>query len=362
MPILPKRIRDLSFWHYQIAGWLAMAAVQTSVTVTTLGGWKSEVMWRVLLEVLLGFGLTSVLRYFYRWVHRRNMSLFPMTALMVISSLVVAMVSVACFLLTMKFTGGLKMGDTSTLFLWLVSMVAYAFPDKLAWSGLYFGITFWRNWQDERDRAEQAAGEAQHAQLQMLRYRLNPRFLFDALTSARALVDEDVKSARQVVTELSEFLRYSLMSRDKPQVLLKDELEAVRLYLSIEQRRYGDKLDIAFEISDETRDLQVPSYLIYPLVEHALQSAMETGRECVRLGIGTRVAEGALEITVTYPGKETEAGEERGLAWMADRLHDLFPQQGRMITQQNEGVTSLEMRLPLMNGEELEQQTTRSNR
>lgn len=356
MPLIPKRVRDLSFWHYQIAGWLSMAVLRVLVNVASLGYWEGKLVLRVLLEVFLGFLLTSVLRCVYRRTRARNMSVLSLTTLITVSSLIVAVVAVGCSIALAQFSGGLKMMTDVSLLLWLLSSVAYTFPDKLAWSGLYFGITFWRSWEDERERAEQAAEEAQRAQLQKLRYRLNPRFLFDALTSARALVDEDAKGARQVVTELSEFLRYSLVSRDKPLVLLRDELEAVRLFLSIERRRYGAKLNVTVDVPDETRELPIPGFLIYPVVERALQYATPTHSGQLRLEIRAAVLADALELTVTHSGNELEGIGGHDLQAMNERLEEVLPGQCLTAREWKEGETSVKIRLPLIMGDELERE------
>ncbi|RPH34642.1 hypothetical protein EHM92_07685, partial [bacterium] len=324
--------------------------------------WDSEALFSVLLQVLLGFIFTSLLRLLYRRVHYKNLSLLPMISLMVVCSAGVAAVLTVCSLVIEQITGGAMMGKADSWLLGFASLVAYAFPDKLVWSALYFGIAFWRSWQDERERAEHAVEETQRAQLQMLRYRLNPRFLFDALTSARALVDEDAAGARQVVTELSEFLRYSLMSRHKPVVMLKDELEAVRLYLSIEQRRCGEMLEVAFHVPDETRSLSVPSFVIYQVVEHALRRGVQASRGRVRLSIRTALAGDALEVTVAYPGREQIGREGDGLEGIRRRLQELFPLGYRLASRQEGGDVLLKLGLPHMTGGELESQTARDYR
>jgi hypothetical protein len=88
----------------------------------------------------------------------------------------------------------------------------------LAWSALYLGLRWWQELQDERARALEATALAQQAQLDALRYQLNPHFLFNGLNSIRALIDEDAGRARRMITALSEFLRYPLTTtcRSRP--------------------------------------------------------------------------------------------------------------------------------------------------
>jgi two-component system LytT family sensor kinase len=122
----------------------------------------------------------------------------------------------------------------------------------VGWSALYLGIKFWQEWVDEKARAEKAQVLAQTAQLQMLRYRLNPHFLFNALNSIRALVSEDKTSAKSMITELSEFLRYSLVSKNYKDVPFKDEIDSVRHFFNIQKMRYEDNLDVSLDIDPAT--------------------------------------------------------------------------------------------------------------
>ncbi len=349
MELFPKRIRELSFWHYQIAGWLSMAILQVFVTTATVGRLDDRFLFNTQLSVLLGFSFTSLLRFVYRRVIYQRASVFPLALMILACSLAVAVLVVACFVLVQILVFGELKSDSGAKTLLLFSLIAYTFPDKLAWSALYFGIKFWRDWQDERELAERASEEAQHAQLQALRYQLNPRFLFDALNSVRALVDEDSRGARQVVSELSEFLRYSLVSRNKPFVALDEELEAVRLYLSVEKRRYEEKLGVTYEIAEDTRELMVPSFLIYPLVEHALRSGMLTSRGCVRLSILTQLCGDTLELAVVHSGKEPKGGADEGkLEMMKARLREFFADRYRLTLIEEESETILKLELPLM--------------
>ena len=134
----------------------------------------------------------------------------------------------------------------------------------VGWSALYFGIKFLQNWQLQQERTEKAHVLAQTAQLQMLRYRINPHFLFNSLNSIRALIGENRQSAKALVTELSEVLRYSLLSKNYHDVPLKNEIEALQHYFAVEKIRYEDKLEVTYEIDQEAWDYPVLSFLLHP--------------------------------------------------------------------------------------------------
>ena len=116
------------------------------------------------------------------------------------------------------------------------------------WSGLYFGIKYYQMVQRQNERLLKATSAAHRAQLKMLRYQLNPHFLFNTLNSIYALVRlGNNDRAEDMIQQLSRFLRHSLDQGDEVVVTLEQELESLQLYLDIEQARFEDRLDVIFD-------------------------------------------------------------------------------------------------------------------
>ncbi len=203
----------------------------------------------------------------------------------------------------------------------------------LAWSAIYLGIRWWQELQDERARALEAATLAQQAQLDALRYQLNPHFLFNGLNSIRALIDEDGGRARRMVTALSEFLRYPLTSAAGSDVPLATEIDAIRNYLAIEQIRFEDRLRVTLEITREAEAAAIPSFLLHPLVENAITHgfASTPGTLSLRVAAHVRDAQVWLEVINSGRWKPTHATAERrgtgtGLRNVQSRLAVIAPQ------------------------------------
>src|SRR5690606_20858935 len=113
----------------------------------------------------------------------------------------------------------------------------------LSWTGLYLGIKYYRQMRAQSEQTLRAKAMAHHAQLKMLRYQLNPHFLFNTLNAISTLVMErDTETANQMVSSLSAFLRHSLDSDPMQRVTLKQELDALNLYLGIEKIRFAERL------------------------------------------------------------------------------------------------------------------------
>jgi len=207
-------------------------------------------------------------------------------------------------------------------------------------------VKFWLGWRMQKERAEKADALAHSAQLQMLRYQLNPHFLFNALNSIRALIDEDKESAKQMVTELSKFLRYSLVSKDVTDVPLRDELEALRHYFAIQKIRYDERLGVVFEIDPETENIIVPGFLLHPIAENAIKFGMQTSGNPLQIRVAAQRTPQRLEIAISNTGMWVEPASEKsgftdgtgtGLTNVRHRLANAFPDTHRFDIKHGNG-------------------------
>ena len=100
----------------------------------------------------------------------------------------------------------------------------------------------------QKENIEKANLLARDAQLNALRYQLNPHFLFNALNSARALIYKSPEDADKMISKLSDFMRYSLSHKDEMEVPLEREIDVIKDYLNIQKIRFGDKLKYELQI------------------------------------------------------------------------------------------------------------------
>jgi signal transduction histidine kinase len=205
----------------------------------------------------------------------------------------------------------------------------------VAWSTLYVGLLDRDQLQAQRDGALRAAAEARDAQLRMLAYQLNPHFLFNALNSLRAMIDEDRSRARQMVTELARFLRYALVDRPLHLAPLAEEAAAVRGYLAIEAVRFETRLDASVDVPPEAARCLVPAFLLNPLVENAIKHG-RPARDGEPLRVRVRAAfpgAGRLEIVVESSGELVATAPSHeggvGLRNVRQRLERQYPSAHR---------------------------------
>ena len=157
-------------------------------------------------------------------------------------------------------------------------------------SGLIYAFHFYRELKEKEVVEEKLRMLAAEVELKALKAQMNPHFLFNALNSISALVTQDAKLARQMIASLSELLRVSLENRDKMLVPLKEELDFARLYLGIEQIRFGDRMEVHEEIDSELLNMPFPALVLQPLLENAIKHgvAKRRGKGDIRLGIKRR--------------------------------------------------------------------------
>ncbi len=217
----------------------------------------------------------------------------------------------------------------------------------LSWTGLYLGIKYYRQMRRQTESALQAKATAHQAQLKMLRYQLNPHFLFNTLNAISTLVlDRDSETANRMVTSLSAFLRHSLDSDPMQRVTLKQELDAINLYLGIEKIRFAERLHLRSKIQEPAYRALIPSLLLQPLIENAIKHAIARSVRGGTIDIEAAVHDDSLRVVIADDGPgcpelprdgSLPTGSGVGLANISERLRVLYGQRSRFILRRREG-------------------------
>lgn len=326
---LPDYLQEPSFqfWALQGIGWGGWAT--SWIASGVFWGMQPAYNLAVLVGMVTGMLLTAILREAYQslWNH----PIWLRALLGLVGSYFVAVLwqlskNVALF----EFYGPLLEFDEHLVqgFGPYFRGTLSSFYIILCWSGLYFGIKYYRMLLIERARALSAIASAREAQLRMLRYQLNPHFLFNTLNAISTLIlEQDSRKADLMVNRLASFLRYSLDSDPNQLLPLEQEIAALGMYLDIEQARFDERLEVTFEIEDEARRALLPGLLLQPLVENAIKYAVARSETGGRIVIRGRVRDGWVELEVEDDGPglppdfQIDAGSRGvGLANLRDRL------------------------------------------
>ena len=190
-------------------------------------------------------------------------------------------------------------------------------------------------------RLSEAYAAAHQAQLQALRYQLNPHFLFNALYSISALiVTRRYEDAEAMTEKLASFLRNSLNADPAELIPLEEELALTEEYLDIESVRFGERLDVTVDCSPRACAALVPSFLVQPLVENAIKHGVARATEPVKIEISGEVADGQVCIRVCnclIPERERTLrgliGPGVGIANVRRRLEAVFGEQATLVAE-----------------------------
>jgi signal transduction histidine kinase len=192
------------------------------------------------------------------------------------------------------------------------------------------------------------------AELDALRMRLHPHFLFNSLQNISVLIQHDPQTGSRMLTKLGELLRVSLVRNASPETPLHAEVALTNAYLAVEQIRFGDRLSSVVDVAAGTEEALVPTFLLQPLVENALRHGLQRVREQGIIVIRSSIDERSLVLTVTDngagPPDEPLTGRTLGIGLGAtcERLARMYP--GRHTFSMHavpEGGTEVRIRLPL---------------
>jgi two-component system, LytTR family, sensor kinase len=212
----------------------------------------------------------------------------------------------------------------------------------IAWSALYYSINFYILLEEQSDRLLRLESQASNAQLAMLRYQLNPHFLFNTLNSISTLVLlKQTDRANAMLSRLSSFLRYTLVNESTGTVTLAQEIETLKLYLDIEKMRFEDRLRAHFHIDKRVMDAHLPSLLLQPLIENAIKYAVTPQEEGADISVEAKLQADRVLIIVSDTGPGTDALYTQraelstgvGLANIRDRLAQAYGDNHRFETQ-----------------------------
>ncbi|RDS78527.1 sensor histidine kinase [Alteriqipengyuania lutimaris] len=314
MAVLPSRPapffanKNRAFWNLQFAGWggaMVLRGIQGVVNDQGLG-----FLMLVFIATVTGFSLSLLLSVVYRnLIGRPPLVTWGFTTLALAAA-------VSTQVLVEAWVVGLYYSDRETTLTQLFFLYLFVeLPLLGAWTGLYYAINYFLQLEEQADRLERLEAQATSAQLAMLRYQLNPHFLFNTLNSISTLVLlKQTEPANAMLTRLSRFLRHTLVSQPGGTVTVEQEVETLKLYLDIERMRFEERLQTEFDIAEEAAEGVLPSLLLQPLIENAIKYAVSPLEEGAKISLSAQVSGKRLRLVVsdTGPGLKSPVESTRG--------------------------------------------------
>lgn len=362
LPIRPTPFfanKNQAFWNLQLAGWGGATMLRAMSALAN--GFPIDRLVINLISTITGFSISLILAVIYgQLIRQRPIITWGVTALVLMFA-----TGVYAFIdsWVLEVAGGTTTGNFANL------LVGIYFIDLTllgAWSALYYAINFFLKVEEQADRLERLEAQATSAQLAMLRYQLNPHFLFNTLNSISTLVLlKQSETANAMLTRLSSFLRHTLVTQPGGKVSVAQEVETLQLYLGIEQMRFEERLRTTFRVEPQAAKARLPAMLLQPLVENAIKYGVSPQEEGAEISIVAQIVGPRLRVTVsdTGPGMTMNDAEDGlpavrptharrdltgvGLANIRDRLAQAYGEEHRFeIRSPESGGFSVLIELP----------------
>jgi two-component system, LytTR family, sensor kinase len=320
------RKKHLAYWWCQFGGWTFYGlTLLFFISVFNLQ-LSSIFVSRILLSTSFGLLFTHILRLIIlrlkltppifgkQWIYLFTITLLICIAYSYISSTIVEWLHM--------YDPKIKATIPERFFLNL----ANDSPIILVWLSIYYLWHYIENSRNTKIDSVKMESLVKELQLKTIKAHINPHFIFNALNSIRALVDENPQRARTAITELSNILRSSMQAEKTETTTLERELSIVKDYLGLEQIRFEDRLRVEYEIDEDTLDQQVPPMMLQTLVENAIKHGISKQVNGGLIKVTSDFTDSHHELVVENTGhlNEKTSAEGFGIASTINRLKLLY--------------------------------------
>jgi two-component system, LytTR family, sensor kinase len=296
------------YWGLQIGGWMLYAIVQivTSIVAAPQGISIQRILFLVyeaFFCLLLSHGYRILISE-RKWIGMNLLRIIPRMLFCVF------LLGVIVYFLRIPISISLDLFNANVSFNVekIVSGILYYAFIFFLWSVLYFIYNYFESY----NKSLKLEASLKEIELSNLKSQLNPHFIFNALNSIRALVDENPTKSKQAINQLSSILRNSLVTEKKGLTSFDDELKVVKDYLGLESIRFEERLKTEFDIDPESTNFMVPPLMIQTLVENGIKHGISKLTEGGIIQVLTKVSDDHLKIHIRNSGKFMLNGKSNG--------------------------------------------------
>lgn len=193
----------------------------------------------------------------------------------------------------------------------------------------YYLNSYYAHLQIKQKKENDLLRTLKDTEINLLRSKLNPHFLFNSLNSLHALIQIKPDNASEMLLNLSDYLRFSLNQDYKKLIPLEDEMENLERYLSIEKMRFGNKIVFEKNWHSSCKEMNIPALILQPLLENAIKYGLQGDVEKVEIKMNCRIEQNQLYIEIENNFDDKTAfrkGSGTGLYTVRKRLEILFKQ------------------------------------
>ncbi len=341
------------YWQFQLAGWGMYIVLYTFFYITLRRKEDPNFYYTLFTEALIGFILTHIMRVIIKWsyVLKKNLkgqilSFFGLTVLfsMLLSTL-------SCSLLQL-FNWEMETMVQASLFRKIIYSWSGSFMFILIWNFIYFTYHYITNARKQEVDKIKLEALVKELEIKTIKAHINPHFIFNALNSIRALVEENPIRARTAITELSNLLRSSMYADKEEFITLEKELAYVKNYLALEQIRFETRLNVELNIDEATLQQPIPPMMLQTLVENAIKHGISKLIAGGLVTISSKFNHNSLELVICNSGnlKNGKLHEGFGIDSTINRLKFLYDGKANFeIRNKNEETVEAKLIVPLNN-------------
>jgi hypothetical protein len=342
------------FWAVQFLGWGGLVFIAYAFTPDMDGYKASKLFYYGLASTfLIGVLTTSLLRSFLKKV--LNFDAFDSKQLLKI----LAGIGVAALLyFGLSYGFGHFVGKFSEEHVKVPEMykdfgigllLINSLITIMGWTIFYMSVKIAAKLNANRLERAELNSTLKQAQLNTLKGQINPHFMFNSLNNIRGLMLEDVEKSRDMLTKLSEMLRYSLTKNNMNAISLEEELEMVDNYIALSKIQFEDRLDFIKEIDENTLGFQIPPMIIQLLIENATKHGISNLKSGGTIKLIAKKTENLLSIQVSNTGKLMIAhnSTQLGLKNIKQRLRLLYGAKASFMLKEINGEVVATIKIPL---------------
>lgn len=312
------------YWWLQIGGWSLY--ILTAFLLNQFRGVPLNFTLFISLfsAFLIGVGLSHLYREFIirnGWIKLNILNLIPRVILATI---------VVSFFFELLFLGTnfLFLGQNSSFELVAIFQEFLGWEILfLLWSMFYFIFHIFRNYKNEEIKNLKWEATKNEIELNKLKSQLNPHFIFNAMNSIRALVDEEPQKAKKVITQLSNVLRNNLLIGKMKFITFQEELNLIKDYLAIEKARFEERLTYKFQIENDCFDWMVPPMMLQTIVENGIKHGISKLPKGGELLVKAKIVNNKMEVTISNSGsfnKNAQPETGFGISNTKERMRLLY--------------------------------------
>lgn len=311
--------KAILYWWCQLGGWLLYGLTMVFFAFVFDSKINSIFYPKLLVIILSGLFFTHILRELIKLFHLLPPDLskkwFRFTILLMIILVLFNLTNSAIAEWLHLYNPKTKVSVDKRF---LVNLVSDS-PLILVWVSIYYlwhYIELGTKTEFQKIKLESLVKEME---LKTIKSHINPHFIFNALNSIRALVDENPERARTAITELSNLLRSSMQAEKQETVPFERELNIVKDYLALEHIRFEDRLNVEYDIDEDTLDQPIPPMMLQTLVENAIKHGISKSKEGGTIKIISDFRHTHHELIVLNSGTISEIADPEGFGLQSTR-------------------------------------------